>query len=309
MRHQRRRRHRDDRSSPDANGGAASFLRSTATGAENGFKITAAEAGGRPAMPTTGLSALTYDPSTDWPAALAQPERAEREGHRQRHRRGVGVQHLEQRLRWPGAWTLSKVSATLIDIQVSAPTPAPMTSLRSTPSSSAYNDLNTYIQAQTKYDASRPRRPGRCRATRPSSASRTSCAPSSTSRFDGLVDVRAPVGSWAFTAQADGGALAADSAPSCQRRARESVAAAGTDSRPRARTIGEFGASRCASRTWPTSRSTRRKAGLSTHYTGAAGRPEAINRPDQDDMQTHLDAEQARLTACSTRPSTPRCRR
>ena len=128
--------------------GSRLVLRSTATGAANGFRIGVTDADGGNAD-TTGLSALAYDPQGGATAmTLAQP--------------AADATALIDNLPVTSAsntlagvidgitLTLSKVTTT--PVQVSATTDADSIRKKIDAFVTAYNDVNSLLAAQTKYD-------------------------------------------------------------------------------------------------------------------------------------------------------------
>lgn len=130
----------------DANGARLS-LRSTATGAENGFRLTATETtdDGNPA---TGLSALGYDPSgTGTVMSLNQSA-----GNAKATINGIQVESTSNTFDNVAdglSITVGKVSTAEVAVTVGDDTNGMETAVKSFVS--AYNDLIGYIQDQSKY--------------------------------------------------------------------------------------------------------------------------------------------------------------
>lgn len=130
----------------DANGARLS-LRSTETGAENGFRITAAETtdDGNAA---TGLSALAYT-GTGSPMALNQSS-----ADAQATINGIAVRSTSNTLTDVAdglTLTLAKVNASPVEVTVASDTTAITTAVNEFVT--AFNDLAKYIADQTKYNA------------------------------------------------------------------------------------------------------------------------------------------------------------
>jgi flagellar hook-associated protein 2 len=269
----------------DANGARLS-LRSTATGAENGFKITATESSDD-GNPATGLSALTYDP-TSAGSQLGLNQSAQ---NAKATVNGIAVESASNTLANISdglSLTLAKVSATPVDVQVSADTASMKTAVNSFVS--AYNALNSYIQQQTKYDATT--KVGGPLEGDPSilgfqnqlrAVMNTDCTASST--FARLSDI-------GISFQADG-SLAADATKLGNALANPTQLQALFATRGADNASTGFAVrfqNLCTQSLDPIN------GQLSTRYTGLQGELQR-NSADQANMQTHLDAEQARLTA------------
>jgi flagellar hook-associated protein 2 len=269
----------------DANGARLS-LRSTSTGAENGFKITATETTDD-GDPTTGLSALTYDPSTSG-SQLSLNQTAQ---NAKATVNGIDVESASNTLTNISDGlnlTLSKVSATPVDVQVSADTASMKTAITSF--ISAFNGLNSYIQQQTKYDATT--KTGGPLEGDPSIIGFQNQLRDVINHDSTASSMYARLSDIGITLQADG-SMAADStkltaALSNPAELQKLFAAQGsTDA------SSGFGVrfSNLADQSLdPVS------GQLTTRYTGLQGELQR-NSDDQTAMQSHLDAEQTRLTA------------
>jgi flagellar hook-associated protein 2 len=130
----------------DASGSRLS-LRSTTTGEENGFKITATE-DTDDGNPATGLSALTYDPSgANSQLSLNQPAK-----NALATVNGISVVSASNTLANISdglSLTLQKVSTTPVDITVASDTASMQKAI--TDFVSAFNSLNSEIHTDTKY--------------------------------------------------------------------------------------------------------------------------------------------------------------
>jgi len=126
----------------DANGVRLS-LRSSSTGAENGFRITATE-GGAP-----GLAGLAYDP----PNAVSNMQLKQSAGNARAVVNGIDVVSASNEL--SGViegltLRLRKESATPIDIAVSSDRTAVAAAIKTF--ADAYNDLTRYLSEQTRFE-------------------------------------------------------------------------------------------------------------------------------------------------------------
>ena len=134
----------------DANGARLS-LRSTTTGAVNGFKITATETADD-GDPTTGLSALAFDGSTG--AAASQLTLNQTALNAKATVNGIAIESATNKLSNISdglSLTLLKKSDTPVDVNVSIDTASMQKAI--TDFVGAYSALQSYISLQTKYDA------------------------------------------------------------------------------------------------------------------------------------------------------------
>jgi flagellar hook-associated protein 2 len=134
----------------DANGSRLS-LRSTTTGAANGFKITAAETVDD-GIPTTGLSALSFDGSSG--AAASQLTLNQSALNAKATVNGIAIESATNKLSNISdglSLTLLKKSDTPIDVTVAADTTSMQKGIADFVS--AYSALQAYISLQTKYDS------------------------------------------------------------------------------------------------------------------------------------------------------------
>ncbi len=130
--------------------GSRLVLRSTATGAENGFRVTASDDDGND-TDATGLSALTYDPSSPT-NSMSQTQAA---ANAKVQINGLDVTSTTNT--FTGViqgmtFKVGKVSDTPVDVTVSQDTEAMKKAINDF--ATAYTALNTLIKSQTKYDAS-----------------------------------------------------------------------------------------------------------------------------------------------------------
>ena len=138
----------------DANGSRLS-LRSTSTGAANGFQIVATPDAADPnsTSTATSLSALSFDASTG--ATASQLTLNQFAANAKATVNGIAVESATNKLSNISdglSLTLLKVSATPVDVGVSIDTASMQTAI--TDFVSAYSALQSYISLQTKYDSS-----------------------------------------------------------------------------------------------------------------------------------------------------------
>ena len=148
----------------DATGSRLS-LRSTTTGAANGFKIAATEATDD-GDPTTGLSALSFDGTTG--ATSSQLSLNQYAANAKATVNGIAVESSTNTLSNISdglSLTLAKVSATPVDITVSSDTASMQKAI--TDFVSAYSALQSYISLETKYDSTQAVQPGTARQDSP----------------------------------------------------------------------------------------------------------------------------------------------
>ena len=269
----------------DANGARLS-LRSTATGAENGFKLTASETtdDGNAA---TGLSALTYDP-TSAGSQLALNQSAL---NAKATVNGIDVESASNTLANISdglSLTLSKVSATPVDVKVATDTAAQTSAINDFVK--AYNALNSYIADQTKYDATS--KTGGPLQGDPSIIGFQNQMRSVLNTDSTASSMYARLSDIGITIQADG-SLAADSTKLSAALANPAQVKAlfSTAGDTNAATGFAVRFSNLCDQSLDVT-----NGNLSTRYTGLQGEL-SRNSTAQSDMQTHLDATQARLTA------------
>ncbi len=136
----------------DANGARLS-LRSTVTGAANGFQITATEDAQPDTDPTTGLSALNFDASTG--AANSQMVLNQVALNAKAQVNGIDIESGTNKLTNVAdglSLTLLKKTDQPIDVTVSIDKDSMQKAI--TDFVSAYSALQSYISLQTKYDGS-----------------------------------------------------------------------------------------------------------------------------------------------------------
>ena len=136
----------------DANGSRLS-LRSTTTGAANGFQIVATADAVDPNSTATSLSALSFDASTG--ATASQLTLNQFAANAKATVNGIAVESATNKLSNISdglSLTLLKKSDTPVDVGVSTDTASMQTAI--TDFVSAYSALQSYISLQTKYDSS-----------------------------------------------------------------------------------------------------------------------------------------------------------
>ena len=278
----------------DANGSRLS-LRSTTTGAANGFKISVAETVDD-TDPNTGLSALSFDGSTG--ATDSQLTLNQFALNAKATVNGIAVESATNKLSNISdglSLTLLKKSDTPVDVNVAADTASMQKAI--TDFVTAYSSLQSYISLQTKYDSSTAVAAGTARQDGPlegdpsivgfqnSLRAIVTTTSSTSSMFSRLSDL--------------GIAVQKDGTLSVANATKMTSALAHPDELSKLFTT--FGT---------TNENTGiavRFANLATNATGIDGalfsRSAGLkgelsrNQKQQDDMQTHLDATQARLTA------------
>lgn len=131
----------------DANGARLS-LRSTETGAENGFRITATETADD-TNPATGLSALGFDAA----GASSPMSFNQWSANAKASINGIAVESTSNTFTDVAdglTLTMKKVSATPVEVVVADDTAAVKTAIEAFVT--AYNELSNYMRDQTKYD-------------------------------------------------------------------------------------------------------------------------------------------------------------
>ena len=279
----------------DANGSRLS-LRSTTTGAVNGFQITATEAtdDGNPA---TGLSALNFDGTTAG-AANSQLTLNQYAQNADATVNGIAVESSTNKLSNISdglSLTLLKVSPTPVDVTVAADTASMQKAI--TDFVSAYSALQSYISLETKYDATTAVQPGTSRQDSPLTGdasvigfqnqlrSVVNTTSTTSTMFSRLSDLGIAV-------QSDGTLAVASST-------KLTSALQHPDE---------------LSKLFTTYGTTNENTGIAIRFATMADNAVGVsgslytradglrgelsrNQKQQDDMQTHLDATQARLTA------------
>jgi flagellar hook-associated protein 2 len=134
--------------------GARLALRSTETGALNGFRISTVE-DANDGVANTGLSALAYDAAEDplTPEPVSQMTRSETAVNASATVNGIGISSASNVLENVAdglTLTLAKPTTSTIQVAVKADTEAVKTAI--TAFTTAFNALATFIGQQTKYD-------------------------------------------------------------------------------------------------------------------------------------------------------------
>jgi flagellar hook-associated protein 2 len=276
----------------DATGSRLS-LRSTTTGAVNGFKITATETtdDGNPA---TGLSALNFD-ATGTTSQLSLNQSAL---NAKATVNGIAIESSTNKLSNISdglSLTLLKVSDTPVDVNVSADTASMQKAV--TDFVAAYSSLQSYISLQTKYDSSTATAAGTARKDGPLTGDPSIIG--FQNQLRGIVNTTSTT-STLFARLSDiGVAVQADGTLSLASTTKLTAAMAHPDELAKlfttqGRTNENTGiAVRFAAMA---DRSVQTDGALFSRSDGLKGEL-ARNSKQQDDMQVHLDATQARLTA------------
>lgn len=278
----------------DANGSRLS-LRSTVTGAVNGFKITAAEAtdDGDPAI---GLSALNFDGSTG--AVGSQLTLNQSALNAKAIVNGISIESSTNKLSNVSdglSLTLLKKTDTPVDVSVSADTASMQKAI--TDFVSSYSALQSYISLQTKYDASTAVAAGTARHDGPLQGDPSILG--FQNQLRSIVNTTSTTSSM-FSRLSDLGiAVQKDGTLSMANSNKLTAALAHPDELSKLFTT--FGA-------------TNESTGIAVRFAALADKATSVdgalfsrndglkgelsrNQKQQDDMQTHLDATQARLTA------------
>jgi flagellar hook-associated protein 2 len=278
----------------DANGSRLS-LRSTTTGAANGFKITATETTDD-SDPTVGLSALSFDAATG--ATNSQLTLNQYALNAKATVNGISIESATNKLSNISdglSLTLLKKSDTPVGVNVAADTATMQKAI--TDFVSAYSSLQSYISLQTKYDSSTAGAAGTARHDGPlegdpsivgfqnSMRAVVTTTSSTSSMFSRLSDL--------------GIAVQKDGTLSVANATKMTSALAHPDE---------------LSKLFTTYGSTNENTGIAVRFATMADNATSVNgalfsrsdglkgelsrnQKQQDDMQTHLDATQARLTA------------
>ncbi len=278
----------------DASGSRLS-LRSTTTGAVNGFQITATPAGVDP-DPTASLSALNFDASTG--ATSSQMSLNQFAQNAKATVNGITVTSATNKLSNISdglSLTLLKKTDSPVDVSVAADTASMQKAI--TDFVSAYSAVQSYISLQTKYDGSVAPASGTARKDGPlegdpsivgfqnSLRSIITTTSTTSTMFSHLSDIGIAV-------QKDGTLSVASST-------KLTSALAHPDE---------------LSKLFTTYGTTNENTGIAVRFASMADKATTVdgalysrtaglqgelsrNQKQQDDMQTHLDATQARLTA------------
>ena len=278
----------------DANGSRLS-LRSSTTGAANGFKITAVETT-PDTDPTTGLSALAFDASTG--AAASQLTLNQVALNAKATVNGIAIESATNKLSNISdglSLTLMKKSDTPVEVNVSIDTGAMQTAISDFVS--AYSALQSYISLQTKYDTGTAVAAGTARKDGPLTGDPSiigfqnqlrgvvNTTSTTSSMFARLSDIGIAVQKDGTLAISNQNKLTAGlSNPTELQKlfATQGTTDADTGIMVRFATMGD--------------RATSVDGSLYSRNNGLQGEL-SRNQKQQDDMQVHLDATQTRLTA------------
>jgi len=278
----------------DANGSRLS-LRSTTTGAANGFKITASETtdDGNPA---TGLSALNFDGSTG--AAASQLSLNQSALNAMATVNGISIESATNKLSNISdglSLTLLKKSDTPVDVNVAADTASMQKAI--TDFVSSYSALQSYISLQTKYDASTAVAAGTARKDGPLTGDPSIIG--FQNQLRAVVNTTSAT-STMFARLSDlGVAVQKDGTLSISNTTKLTAALAHPDE---------------LQKLFATQGTTNENTGIAVRFAAMGDRAVALdgalfsrndglkgelsrNQKQQDDMQVHLDATQTRLTA------------
>ena len=278
----------------DANGSRLS-LRSTATGAANGFQITTSETADD-GNPATGLSALNFDASTA--ATGSRMVLNQSALNAKATVNGIDIESASNKLSNISdglSLTLLRKTTSPVDVTVSADTASMQKAI--TDFVSAYSAVQSYISLQTKYDAGTAVAAGTSRQDGPLQGDPSivgfqnqlraivTTSSATSSMFSRLSDIGIAV-------QKDGTLSVASST-------KLTSALAHPDE---------------LSKLFTTYGTTNENTGIAVRFASLADKATSVdgalysrnaglkgelsrNQKQQDDMQTHLDATQARLTA------------
>ncbi len=275
--------------------GARLSLRSTTTGAVNGFKITAAETADD-GNPATGLSALNFDATTG--AVNSQLTLNQYAQDAQATVNGIAVSSSTNQLSNISdglSITLLKKSDTPIDITVSDDTASMQKAI--TDFVAAYSQLQSYISLETKYDPGTAVQPGTSRSDSPLTGDASVIGYQNQLRA--IVNTTSTT-STMFARLSDLGiAVQTDGTLAVGNPTKLSSALQHPDE---------------LSKLFTTYGTSNENTGIAVRFATMAGNANSVNgslysradglrgelsrnQQQQDDMQTHLDATQARLTA------------
>jgi flagellar hook-associated protein 2 len=278
----------------DANGSRLS-LRSTTTGAANGFRITASETADD-GNPATGLSALNFDGSTG--AANSQMGLNQYALNAKATVNGIAVESATNKLSNISdglSLTLLKKTDTPIDVSVAVDTGSMQKAI--TDFVSAYSQLQSYISLQTKYDASTAVAAGTARKDGPLEGDPSIVG--FQNQLRGIVNTTSTTSSMFARLSDIGIAVQADGTLSVAKPTKLTAALAHPDE---------------LAKLFTTYGTTNENTGIAVRFAAIADKATGVdgalfsrtaglkgelsrNQKQQDDMQTHLDATQARLTA------------
>jgi flagellar hook-associated protein 2 len=278
----------------DANGSRLS-LRSTTTGAANGFRITASETADD-GNPATGLSALNFDGSTG--AANSQMGLNQYALNAKATVNGIAVESATNKLSNISdglSLTLLKKTDTPIDVSVAVDTGSMQKAI--TDFVSAYSQLQSYISLQTKYDASTAVAAGTARKDGPLEGDPSIVG--FQNQLRGIVNTTSTTSSMFARLSDIGIAVQADGTLSVAKPTKLTAALAHPDE---------------LAKLFTTYGTTNENTGIAVRFAAIADKATGVdgalfsrtaglkgelsrNQKQQDDMQTHLDATQERLTA------------
>jgi flagellar hook-associated protein 2 len=276
----------------DANGSRLS-LRSSTTGAVNGFKIDATETTDD-GIAGTGLSALNYDP-TGSGATLTLNQSAL---NAKATVNGIAIESATNKLTNISdglSLTLLKKSDTPIDVSVSADTASMQKAI--TDFVAAYSSLQSYISLQTKYDASTAQAAGTARTDGPLEGDPSVIG--FQNQLRGVVNTTSTTSSLFSRLSDIGITVQKDGTLSNSSVTKLTAALAHPDE---------------LSKLFATQGTTNENTGIAVRFAALADKATGVdgslfsrtnglkgelsrNSKQQDDMQVHLDATQARLTA------------
>jgi flagellar hook-associated protein 2 len=278
----------------DANGSRLS-LRSTSTGAANGFQITTAETTDD-GVAGSGLSALAFDASTA--ATGSQMVLNQSALNAKATVNGIDIESASNKLSNISdglSLTLLRKTDTPVDVTVSSDTTSMQKAI--TDFVSAYSSLQSYISLQTKYDASTAVAAGTARQDGPLQGDPSIVG--FQNQLRAIVTTTSSTSSM-FSRLSDLGiAVQKDGTLSIANQTKLTSALAHPDE---------------LSKLFTTYGTTAENTGIAQRFAAMADNANATdgslfsrnaglkgelsrNQQQQDDMQTHLDATQARLTA------------
>ena len=278
----------------DANGSRLS-LRSTDTGAANGFRITATETADD-GNPATGLSALNFDGSTG--ATNSQMGLNQSALNAKATVNGISIESASNKLSNISdglSLTLLRKTDTPVDVTVSSDTTSMQKAI--TDFVSAYSQLQSYISLQTKYDASTAPAAGTARKDGPLQGDPSIVG--FQNQLRAIVTTTSTTSSMFARLSDIGIAVQKDGTLSVASSTKLTSALAHPDE---------------LSKLFTTYGTTNENTGIAMRFANLADKSTSVdgslfsraaglqgelsrNQQQQDDMQTHLDATQERLTA------------
>jgi flagellar hook-associated protein 2 len=278
----------------DANGSRLS-LRSTTTGAANGFQITATETADD-GNPATGLSALNFDASTG--STTSQLTLNQFAANAEATVNGISIESATNKLSNISdglSLTLLKKSDTPIDVTVAPDTDSMQKAI--TDFVTAYSQLQSYISLETKYDSSTAVQPGTARQDGPLTGDPSIIG--FQNQLRGIVNTTSSTSTMFARLSDIGIAVQADGTLQVASSTKLTSAMSHPDE---------------LSKLFTTTGTTDANTGIAVRFATLADNAVTVNgalysradglrgelsrnQQQQDDMQTHLDATQARLTA------------